>query len=263
VLTEHSINYKGRLGLALNIYRYLRKRIDVVIACSEEVRSSHLPDLEPNRLVTVYNGVDLERFYPGQTDNGFRKELGISERSFVIGHVGNLTPQKGQVFLLRSIKKLLIEELPIILVVAGDGPLRRPLESMAKELGISESVRFLGQRSDLPEILRSIDVLAGASLREGFPISVLEAMASGKPVVTTNVGGNKEAVLDGVTGFIVSPENPDELASALKRVLLDEKLRQRMGNAARRRVEEHFSAQKMVKKTEELYETLLRAKRSS
>lgn len=262
VLTEHSINYRGRLGKASALYKILRRRIDLVLACSEGVRNSHLPDLLPRRLVTIHNGVDVEKFSPGTTDNSLRKELRIAKDHFIIGHVGNLTPQKGQIFLLGAIKKLLTEELPIVLVVAGDGPLRGPLESMTKELGISESVRFLGQRRDLPEILRSVDVLAGASLREGLPISVLEAMASGKPVVTTNVGGNKEAVLHGVTGFIVPPENSDELALALKKILLDDNLRQRMGDAARQRVEEHFSAQQMVKRTEEIYEKLLRSKQS-
>lgn len=260
VLTEHSISYKGRLKMASPIYGYLQKKMDVVFACSEEVKNSHSRKLPQNQLVTIHNGVDTERFFPGPENNEFREKLNIPEICFIIGHVGNLTPQKGQVFLLQSIQRLTAEKIPVVLILAGDGPLKELLESRAKELGIYQNVRFLGQRSDIPEILRSIDVFAGSSLREGFPISVLEAMATGIPVVTTNVGGNKEAVLDGITGFIVSPGNPDELALALKKILLNDNLRRNMGTAARRRVEEYFSAKTMVKRTEEIYETLLRKK---
>jgi glycosyltransferase involved in cell wall biosynthesis len=237
------------------LYLNLRRRLDTVIACSEEVRRSHEAGLDPSRTVTILNGVDLESFTAARVP----EEGGLE--TFRVGTVGSLTPQKGYPDLIAAMGILSAEGIPARLTFVGDGPLREELESLASAGGIADSVTFAGTAADVRPFLSRFDVVAGASLREGLPLSVLEAMASGLPVVTTDVGGNREAVEDGLTGLLVPPGDPAALAEALAGLWADPARRDSMGKAARSRVEERFSARKMVSETESLYESLTGEKR--
>lgn len=259
ILTEHSIDYPGRVGnvISTSLYRLLRRTMNIVIACSDEVRKSHSKTDAASRFTVVHNGVDPEKFSPGKASAGLRGSIGVQADQYLIANVGSLTPQKGQSFLLEAAAKIIAGGVPAVLAFVGDGPLRSSLENKAAELGISVHVRFLGRRGDVHDILLAADMAAGSSLREGLSISLLEAMSSGKPVVTTDIGGNREAVTDGRTGFLVPPGNPELLAAAVKRLWSDRELGRRMGSAARKRVEERFSVRGMVQRTEEIYERLL------
>ena len=140
-----------------------------------------------------------------------------------------------------------------------EGELRREVE----ELGLSQSVRFLGWRDDVPEILACVDLFVLASLWEGLPYTLLEAMAAGLPVVATDVGGCREVVLDGETGLLVPPRAPEALAQAIMMLLSERNLLQGMAEKGRERVAEHFSIEAMIEKTEAVYDALIEFKVAS
>jgi glycosyltransferase involved in cell wall biosynthesis len=247
VLTEHSIDYPGRPGgrLSTALYNSLRRRIDLVIACSEEVRNSHLPLLEPDRIITIVNGVDLDLFDPKLTET--------DPDLFHIGSIGSLTPQKGYTHMIEAVRIMKTRNIPVKLTFVGDGPLRAELEEQSIRSGLEETVIFKGFLRNVADELKTFDAVAGSSLREGLPLGILEAMASGRPVVTTEIGGNSEAVVNGVTGLLVPPADPEALALALESLWTDRKKSEAMGRAGRARVEENFSARRMVAETERLY----------
>ena len=137
---------------------------------------------------------------------------------------------------------------------AGRGELLGQLKAEAAELGIEENVKFLGLRQDVPELLQELDIFVLPSLSEGLPLSVLEAMAAGKPVVATDVGGIREAVIDEHTGFLVPAEDPQALSEKILCLLRDRELASRFGEAGRKRVEQVFSLKTMIKGYEELYD---------
>lgn len=254
VMTEHSIYFTGRTGgiLRTAVYRKLRRKLDAVIACSQQVRKSHEHGLDPGRLITVLNGVDLDHFDASRVV-GSRTDPG----SFQIGCIGSLTPQKGYDYLIDAMRILASRNVPAELTFVGDGPLRDELEIQADRSGISRRIHFAGTTGDVMTFLPKFDIVAGSSLREGLPLSILEAMSAGIPVVTTDVGGNREAVLDGVTGLLVPAKDAKSLADALETLWKDEGKRVSMGRAGRARAEQYFSARKMVKETERIYEAIL------
>jgi glycosyltransferase involved in cell wall biosynthesis len=262
VLTEHSIDYSGRIGKASFFYRKIRNNMDFIIACSDEVMKSHIPKIEHNRICVIHNGVDTKTFINKKTNYDLRSELKISKGQFIIGNIGNLSIQKGHGILIEAMKDLIKKGVPVVLIIVGDGPMREDLEKKTDESGIRGHVFFLGKRADVPDILNNIDIIAVSSLREGFSISILEAMATSKPIVATNVGGNKELVIDGVTGILVPPGDPYSLSEAIHKLITDIKTRETMGISAREYVEKRFSVLDMVRKTEELYENLINAKRT-
>ena len=253
VMTEHSIYYPGKTGsrLSTSMYFNLRRRLDMVIACSEEVRESHQLEIDPDRTVTIVNGVDLDHFEMSHDNE--KTDPGI----FNIGSIGSLSIQKGYTNLVQAVKILADKNVPVRITFVGKGPLRKELENQVSESGIVDRVTFAGTTGDVMTVLPAFDVVAGSSLREGLPLSILEAMAAGLPVVTTDVGGNREAVIDGETGLLVPPGDPYALADALENLWKDREIRSSMGKAGRLRVEEHFSAEKMVAETERIYESIL------
>ena len=188
----------------------------------------------------IYNGVDTEVFRPGP-DGGVRAELGIPGRSFVIGSVGRLDPIKDHSTLFRAFVRLREAVPDARLLVVGDGPERERLESEA-----GPGVVFLGNRTDVPRVLRALDVLVLCSRNEGISNTILEAMASGLPVVATRVGGNPELVVPGATGELVSPGAPGEISDRLLRYVRDPMLAKAHGMAGRKRVLECFSIEAMV-----------------
>ena len=171
----------------------------------------------------------------------------------VVLTVARLDEQKGHRYLLEAAAQ--IPEAQFVL--AGDGPLRTSLEAQARSLGVEERVKFLGYRSDIADLLADCDVFVLPSLYEGLPLSILEAMSAGKPVIATHIGGTDEAVIAGETGLLVPPANPTALAAAIRSVLTDRPLAQRLASAGRARVEQEFSATKMVQQVMDVYDELL------
>lgn len=217
-------------------------------------------NIKRSKVTVVQNGIELEGVCrPIDTENK-KKEIGISKDDLVIGTVARIHRQKGHVFLLQAAREIINNFPNVKFLIVGDGPLKKKMERIADDLGISKKIIFTGFCGDIPGIMSIFDVFALSSLWEGLPITILEAMAMRKPVVATNVSGNPEVVVDGETGVLVSPRDYQGLALALTRLLNDKDLRCRMGNAGYERVKELFGAKRMVADTEEIYRELLQKK---
>lgn len=216
---------------ALLYERFVGKRLLAiarrVIAVSDDVRT-HLERLgvASERITVIPNGVDVERFQPA---------VDRSSSRVVVVSVGRLIANKGQHLLLDAMAELRAEGLDFELRLVGDGPLRRDLETQVGRLGLSDSVRFLGEQSRVEDTLRDADIFVRPSFTEGMSLAVLEAMATGLACVVTDVSGSRQLICDGRDGVIVPPRDTAALASAMRGLLLDRERRQRLGGAARSR----------------------------
>jgi glycosyltransferase involved in cell wall biosynthesis len=167
--------------------------------------------------------------------------------------LARLDKQKGLHYLLEA--AALIPEA--MFVLAGEGPERPALEAQTRALGLNHRVVFLGYRDDVGDLLASCDLFVLPSLFEGLPLSVLEAMAAGKPVVATAIGGTDEAIVHGETGLLVHPADPVALARAIRTAVSDPVLSQRLGAAGRARAQQEFAAESMVRRITEIYDEIL------
>ncbi|MFC4949913.1 glycosyltransferase [Pseudonocardia sp. GCM10023141] len=203
------------------------------------------------KIEVIHNGVDVARFPLAVADPALAAELGVDPAAPVIGIVAVLRPEKDHETLLRA-TRLVIDEVPDTrLLVIGDGPVRGELERLARDLGIADSVTFLGTRPDVGRLLGLVDVVVLSSHTvECFPMALLEAMAAGVPTVGTAIGGVPEMIDDGVTGHVVPPRDPRALADALVKMLRDPQRSAAMGRAARRRVESLFTLDRSVRGAE-------------
>jgi len=211
----------------------------------------------------IRNGVDVERFAPRPPDEALRSSLGLPSRAPLVVAVSRLNPMKGIDDLLKAAALLEGRFDEARFVIVGDGASRRDLEEQARLLGLAGRVLFTGTRLDVAAILSQAAISVAPSLSEGLSNVVLESMAAGVPVVATRVGGTPELLEDGVTGLLVPPCDAPALAVAIGRLLEDEPLARRLGEAARARAVDRFSMQHMVRQTEELYRALLRGDRSA
>jgi glycosyltransferase involved in cell wall biosynthesis len=203
--------------------------------------------IPPQKIRVVPNGICISRFR--------NVEPARLAKSPVVFTAARLDQQKGLGFLLEAAAA--VPEATF--VIAGDGPEAPALARQARALGVSERVHFLGRREDIPSLLAGCDVFALPSLNEGFPLAVLEALASARAVVTTAIPGITEIVDDGETGLLVRPGDSASLASAIRSLLAQPDRAQQLGAAGRRRVEQAFSAEAMVRAVEAIYEELLPA----
>lgn len=216
--------------------------------------------VSPRKVITLSNFVGEGAFAPLSlaTKTQLRAELGIPAEAFIVGCIARLHPVKDHVTLLRAAHKLVRRSSQVHLVLVGDGESRADLEELAAELDISDRVHFMGFRPNEPNLHHVFDVSVLTSLSEGFPNSLVEAMAAGRPVVATAVGGNVDAVRP-ETGFLVPPGAPAELASAIERLLSDDSLRLRMGAAARDVAQREYHAGSVIPLLEQLYVMLARS----
>jgi glycosyltransferase involved in cell wall biosynthesis len=233
---------------------------DKIIAVGEEVKKFMIEKakIPTDKLLTIHNGIEINHLKKEISTQKLQKELKLKPETKIITTVGRLACQKGHIYLLQALKLVLEKEREVNLLVVGEGPLRKFLEEISREMGVREKVSFLGVRENIEEILALTDIFVSASLWEGLPLSVMEAMASGRPVIVTDIASHRELVEDRVTGLLVPVKNPFALAKAIKELLGHEERRREMGEAGRQKVEKNFSLQKMVEKTERLYQDLLR-----
>lgn len=248
----------------LRAERVANRLTDVIVANAEAVRADAIRQegLPPRKIHVIHNGVDLAR-YQAAPEPGAREALKIPPAARVVCVVANLIAYKGHRVLLEACAAVKAREPAFHLLLVGDGPCRGELERMAQALGLSGDVQFLGSRTDVPAILSVADVVVLPSLSEGFPNAVLEAMATGKPVIATHVGGVPEMVVEGETGLLVSPGNAEALGAAILKVLQDPERAAAMGRAGRERVREQFSLDRMVGQVQDLYEDILRQARQA
>ena len=228
---------------------------DRVIAASEAIASMlGRGGLAADRVRVVYEGVPDRTAQPGGREA--LRELGIPEDAPVVGNVAALTGHKDQATLLAAAAKVVARVPAARFVVVGEGELRGPLEARSRELGLERRCVFAGFRSDLDRLIPAFTVFCLSSHMEGLGTSLLDAMAFGVPVVATAAGGIPEAVVDGITGRLAPPRDPDALAAALVEALEDPARRAEWGRAGRRRYEERFTADHMVDATLAVYEEL-------
>jgi glycosyltransferase involved in cell wall biosynthesis len=182
-----------------------------------------------------------------------RSALGLEPRHELVATVGSLTVQKAQHVLLDAFARVHAARPEARLVIAGEGPLREGLERQAAGLGITDVVHFAGAREDIADLMDAADLFVLSSVREGLPITLLEAMRAGRPAVVTRIGGMPEVVEDGVTGRVVAAGDAAALGDAVAAVLADAARREAMGLAAARRWSERYTGARMVAETERLY----------
>jgi L-malate glycosyltransferase len=212
------------------------------------------------KMVLIPNGVCEDALRPAGDGRAKRRELGLPLDAPVIGAVSRLAWKKGIRHLIEAIPHILEAAPDAHIVIAGDGPLRAELEADADALGIRNRVLFLGSRPDAIELMATFDVFVLPSVVEGMSNALLEAMAVGRPVVVTDVGGNAEVAIDGETGLVVPPADPHQLAASIVKLLEAPELAAEMGAAGRRRVVDHYQIDVMTRRIEGLYEQLLAGK---
>ena len=238
--------------------RYGWSRVDRVLSVSTRLaeRMSREIGFPLDRVQTIRNGVELSRFAGLMGRADARLALGLPVEAPVVGAVGRLVPVKDHVGLVEAAALLGRDGLRPVVVIAGDGPLRADIETRAAALGVGSQVRLLGHRQDIDTVFAALDIFVLSSRSEGLSNTILEAMAAGVPVVATRVGGADEMVVEGTTGLLVPAASPEELATALRRLLLDPALRTTMGHAGRARVEQAFDLAETVRRYEALYTDL-------
>ena len=259
IATVHGTNYYGEKLRRRMAYRLVSKWSSHMVAVSRGIKEFLVDQagIKEERITVVYNGIDTRNYQQSQTLDRLRKELDIKEREPVIGTIGNLYPVKGHTYLLQAVKEVVKLFPQSIFLFAGRGALLNKLQEEAAQLNIKGNVKFIGFREDVPQLLRVMDIFVLPSLYEGLPVSLLEAMASGKPAIATYVGGNSEVLIDGETGFLVPARDPVSLSEKIISLLRDEGLAKRMGEAGRLRVEKEFSLGLMIQRYQQLYENCL------
>jgi glycosyltransferase involved in cell wall biosynthesis len=212
-------------------------------------------NVDVSKLLLIYNGVDTRPFRAALSClKDVRQDLNLKKTTKLMIVIANLIPYKGHLELLHAAKEV-VERFPdaLFLLVGEDRGIQKDLERDVVNLGIGQSVRFLGRRDDVPALLTASDISILPSHEEGFSNVILESMAAGLPVVATNVGGNSEAVLDGITGWIIPPEDPRALAAKIIDLLKDPDRAEEWGKRGRERVNQMFTVKKMVAAHLDLY----------
>ena len=266
VHSEHGFdvdNLRGRATRPALLRRLHSPLVHRYVTVSEDLRRlmSEQWGVAASRVTQIYNGVDTERFSPTTPRRHELLPQALQGAGlFVIGAVGRVQPIKDQATLLRAFAAVL-ERRPewrarLRLVLVGDGPLLTPLKSLAQELGIAPLAWFAGARHDVPDLLQAMDLFVLPSLMEGVSNTVLEAMATGIPVLATAVGGNVELLDEGVVGSTFTPGDAGALAAMIETYANDAELCARHGAAARQRAMQRFSLQAMVANYQDVYEAL-------
>ena len=214
-------------------------------------------DIDPERVVCIHNGVEPLNSADPQVDRTLVREQVSNESTVVVGTIARLVPQKNIHCFLEALARLRPAFPHLKGLIVGDGPLRRELQQKAEELGITETVTFSGESSDVFEALSILDIFILSSSYEGLPNVVMEAMVAGVPVVATRVGGTPELVENGVSGLLVPPDDPGALAKAIQSLMGNRVLAEQLAQAGKRRMTTLFSVQKMVESYDNLYQSLM------
>jgi len=256
--TRHGMGGRVKSGRQEWLYRQSMRFTDYAVAVCEAARERFAAEgVQPQRgLLSVPNGIRLDRFKPADAAGrqALATELGWPAGSRIIGTVGRLQPVKDHALLLRAFAKVRMQVPEAVLAVVGDGPLRAALETQAEQAGISDAVRFMGDRHDVPRLLTGMDVFALSSASEGYSIALLEACAAGLPIVATDVGGNREIVRDGVNGRLVPAADVAALATALIALLRGGDEAGRMGRAGQSWAQAEASFRTMAERYHGLYD---------
>jgi glycosyltransferase involved in cell wall biosynthesis len=248
-LAQHKWLFKPKRWGYHTLYSLGARGVNRLIAVSEEVKASitkTLPAIPQKKIIAICNSVDVQRYSKHSERTALRHELGLGEQQRVAAVVATFKEQKGHRFLLDALQEVVRQFPDLKVLFAGDGELRTALQAQSLELHLENNVLFLGNRDDIPNLLAASDYFILPSLWEGLPMALIEAMASGLPVIATRVSGTSQVMIHGETGLLVSPGDAKELERAMLDLLSNPDMAVKMGKAARSRVESHFSAQKQA-----------------
>jgi len=264
VQTVHGIHeaLKGFKQLKMRFYMFLnirltRRHFSKIIAVSGDIENTLKLTYEAEKIVTIHNAIDFSSVRPSRDASHLRKEFSIPDNHRIIGTSGRLVPIKGFDILLAAVRIILKDHPATSIVIAGDGPLKSELVDLSRDLGVFENVVFTGFRDDIYDIVNMFDIFVVSSFHEGIPMSVLEAMALSKPIVSTNVGGMIEIIEDGDSGLFADARDSGALAAQCGRLLDDLSLLERIGEGARERVSNEFSAEILTEKMFSLYQSVM------
>lgn len=209
-----------------------------------------------DKFALIYNGIELEKFSQPVDDSQLRSELGLESNTKLVGMIGRLDKQKNPLDFIRAAAAVTKKYSNVQFLLIGDGPLQSDCERLIHELDLQEKVLLLGFRNDVAKILPTLTITAMSSLWEGLPITFLESMCAGKPIVANNVDGASDVVKNDKTGFLVTPHQPLEMAERILYLLNNERLCDEMGSTAQQ-MSTYFSKQRMVEQIESLYKEIL------
>ncbi len=266
LLTKHIGTGKPKRDF---LHRRLYRRVDYLIAISEVIRQNLIAThpLTPEKVGVIHHGVDLEQFSPTKiSDRSLRRELGFSQNEVVVGMVGRLQISKGGLEFLEMARRVHLVQPNTKFVIVGEPTRGEPrdaeiIRQTCRDLQLENLVTFLGFRKDIPAVLAALDVFVFPSHAEAFGLALLEAMASGKAVIASNNDGVLDLVPDESLGLLVPPRNAEALTQACLRLVENESLRRKMGEAGRAAVVQNFSVQRMLEQIESIY-CRLQARRS-
>lgn len=256
LFTAHNLTSPSPSCVARLLFGQAARRARVVIAVSHAVAISLAPfGVGARRARVIPNGIDLDRWLALPPQSEARQALGVPEYYELVLAVGRLSPEKGFETLIAAATAIEKARPAARIWIAGDGPSQAAIEKAARES--HAPIRMLGRREDVPLLMAASDVVAVPSLREGQGLTAIEAMAAARPVVASDVGGLTETVLDGVTGYLRQPGDPDGLARAIIDLLANEPRRNSMGTAGRQRAIEHYDVTTMVERTLDTYRAIV------
>lgn len=237
------------------LYLKAADRVSGYIAVSEEVKKALIDEIGSigDKVSVIFNSVDLRRYRSSSDKKALRDHLGLDKDAQIISVIATFKAQKGQRYLIEAAATLVKDFPNMKILFVGDGELRGELEAKTKALNLDNNIEFLGTRQDVPELLAASDMFVLPSLWEGLPMALVEAMASGLPIVATDVSGSKQAVVSGETGILVPPGDVQELSNAINYLLSNPEIGEKMGAAARIRADEVFSARKQARDHLDLY----------
>jgi glycosyltransferase involved in cell wall biosynthesis len=258
-LSQHKWLLKPKKFIHRHLYRVASDFVNGYIAVSEEVRTAMLHIIGPiqDKITVIYNGVDLKRYGMPVDKMMVLSPLGLEPHTCLIAVLATLKEEKGHRYLIEAMGNVTSRYKNVHTLLIGDGPLRYELQEYVKRLDLEGHIHFLGSRHDVPELLAASDLFVLPSLYEGFSMALLEAMASGKPIVATAVSGTIQAMIANQTGLIVPPQNSQELSKAILQLLSSPEQAFTMGQTAKRRAEANYGAQKQAEKLLVLYNSIL------
>jgi glycosyltransferase involved in cell wall biosynthesis len=240
----------------------MTRRMATTITVSEANKRSGEELIRGFRTEVVHYGINLKRFDPARSLANLRAELGIGQDEFLLGYIARITKQKAPLDMLRGFR-LALDQLggaaKLKLLLVGEGEMKAEMLALAKELNLEPQLVIQPFRTDVPEVLAAVDAYCLPSLWEGLPIGLLEAMSMRKPVIASRVDGTANILRDRENGLLIAPQKPQELASAIVALYQDADLRERVARGAHQTILAHYSAERMARQVETVYQNALRA----
>jgi glycosyltransferase involved in cell wall biosynthesis len=242
------------------VFKFLSRFIDIVSGNSKMVveylqKQVKVPE---NKTICIYNGIQTD--IKVNHNQNIRHQLNVSPDGFLLGIVGRLVPQKNHAMLFKAVARIYKKQPNFKLIVIGDGPRRNELEMMVESLGLSKVISFLGNRSDVRQLLPVLDLVIQTSNFEGLPNVIMEAMSAGLPVIATDAGGTKELMVHQETGYLIPCGDENQLVKKLSELLKNPLKMQKMGSKGKAYIRQYFSINQLVEKTQNLYLNLLKNK---